>query len=79
MTKKNFYIVFAAEAASLERVKTGLYYADVMKVSTFDNVASKLEMVGGLKYANICCSKKEAEGIKIAWNESYKTNGIYAL
>jgi hypothetical protein len=30
------------------------YYADIMRVSTMDNIASRLENIGGLMHANIC-------------------------
>lgn len=77
---KYFYIVFAAEAGSLfEIYKDGKkkYYADIMRVSTKDNIAARLEHIGGLLHANICRTKKDAETIKSAWNETYKLNGDY--
>ena len=82
---KYFYIVFAAEAGSLldlykdfqKDKKT--YYADIMRVSTMDNIASRLENIGGLMHANICQSKKEAEKIRDIWNKSYQEKNIYAF
>ena len=76
---KYFYIVFAAKAApplfETERDDKTRYYADIMRVSTQDNIASRLNNIGGLLHANICQSKKQAQEIKNAWNEAYKRNG----
>ena len=80
---KYFYIVFAAKAApplfETERDDKILYYADIMRVSTMDNIASRLENIGGLMHANICQSKKEAEKIRDIWNKSYQEKNIYAF
>lgn len=78
---KYFYIVFAAKAApplfETEKDHKTRYYADIMRVSTQDNIASRLDIIGGLLHANICRTKKEAQDIKDAWNEAYKLNGTY--
>ena len=36
-----------------------------------------LDRIGGLVTANVCNSRKEAEEIARAWNETYKKNGTY--
>ncbi len=80
MTRKNFYIVFGAKAGYLfQKPDKETFYADVLKVSSMDDIAYKLETIGGLLHANICVSKREAEEIKATWNEAYKNNGTYAF
>ena len=74
MTKKFFYIVYAANYYNNDS-----YYADVLKISSLENVAHKLEIIGGLLHANICATKKDAEQVKYTWNEQYKKNGTYAF
>jgi hypothetical protein len=80
---KYFYIVFAAKAASplfeTEKDDKTRYYAGIMRVSSMDNIASRLENIGGLMHANICQSKKEAENIRDIWNKSYQGKNIYAF
>lgn len=79
---KYFYIVFAAKAGTLFEIYKDdqeKYYADIMRVSTMDNIASRLENIGGLMHANICQSKKEAENIRDIWNKSYQEKNIYAF
>lgn len=34
-----------------------------------------LNMYAGMMHANICSSKREADAVARAWNESYKRNG----
>lgn len=82
---KYYYIVYAAEQDK-NRVNplTGErggsdyepgYYADVLRVSTQDNILHVLNMYAGVMYANICNSKREADAVARAWNEDYKRNG----
>lgn len=82
---KYYYIVYAAEQDK-NRVNpfTGEsggsdyepgYYAAVLRVSTQDNILHVLNMYAGMMRANICSSKREADAVARAWNESYKRNG----
>ena len=64
---KNFYF-----AATIER--DGRYLAMTIRVGTANNVVPIFE---GLKFANVCESKKQAEQIVQLWNASYRTNGTY--
>lgn len=73
---KYFYIVFTENYLSDDGEKM-LYIADVMRVSTADNIAARLEHIGGLLHANICETKKKAEAIRDAWNEQYKKNNVH--
>ena len=80
---KNFYIVFAVDGNRAPALYKGIagtnkkYFADVMCVSDLDNLAARLECIGGLLSANICSTKKQAREIADAWNEGYKKNGTY--
>lgn len=82
---KYYYIVYAAEQDK-NRVNpfTGDrggpdydlgYYAAVLRVSNQDNILHVLNMYAGMMHANICNSKREADAVARAWNESYKRNG----
>lgn len=51
-------------------------YAYAIKVTESDNLLGKLE-VKGIKYANICGTKKRASEIVDYWNNGYKQNGTY--
>jgi hypothetical protein len=53
------------------------YYADVLRISSDDNIFSALSAIGGLKAANAFPSKKQAEETAAFWNECYKRNGTY--
>ena len=56
--------------------ENGKFYAYAMRVSTADNLVSKLSRKS-LMTANICASKKEAASIVTAWNEEHKVNKRY--
>ena len=56
----------------------GGYYAYVIKFSSSDNLDSLLNKIGGLKVANVCATKKEADKLVNSWNDSFKENGMYA-
>ena len=84
---KYFYIVYTAEQdkhcvnpftgeRSGPDYAPGLY-ASVLRVSAQDNLLSVLNMYEGIKHANICTTKREADTIAAAWNDSYKRNGTY--
>lgn len=53
------------------------YYADVLRISSDDNIFSALSAIGGLKAANAFPSKKQAEETAAFWNECYKKNGTF--
>lgn len=53
------------------------YVAFAVSTSGYNNLVSLLDSIGGLVTANVCNSRKEAEEIARAWNETYKNNGTY--
>lgn len=65
------YFYFAVTIEENEK-----YYAYMLKLSSFDNVLSKLK-IKGILHANIFNTKKEAAATVEAWNKSYKANGTY--
>lgn len=56
--------------------ENGKSYAYALRVSTSDNLVSKLSRES-IVAANICESKKQAAEIVTTWNEGYKANGSY--
>lgn len=56
--------------------ENGKFYAYAMRVSTADNLVSKLSRES-IVTANICTSKKEAAYLVDIWNEAHKENGRY--
>lgn len=83
--KSYIYIAYTAEQDKNETTFTArkageylpAYYADVLRVSTDENILSALSAIGGLKAANAFPSKKQAEETTAFWNECYKRNGTY--
>lgn len=61
---------------ALQIEENGKFYAYSMRVSTADNLVSKLSRKS-LVTANICTSKKEAAATVDAWNAAHKANGKY--
>lgn len=55
------------------------YYSFVERVSHNDNLLYRLDCIGGIKYANLCSSKKDAEDLTAFWNECYEKNGTLAI
>ena len=53
------------------------YVAFAVSTSGCNDLVSLLDSIGGLVTANVCNSRKEAEEIARAWNETYKKNGTY--
>lgn len=53
------------------------YVAFAVSASGCENLVWVLDHIGGLVSANVCNSRKEAEEIARAWNETYKKNGTY--
>lgn len=66
---KNTYIVVSIQ-------EDGKNYAYVIKHHNSNNLTSALK-IKGIKAANICDTKKEAEKTATYWNECYKKNGTY--
>jgi hypothetical protein len=66
---KNFYIVINIK----ENEK---YYAYAVKISTMDNLLSKLE-IPNIYSANFFGTKKHTDEIVKSWNDAYKANGTY--
>lgn len=66
---KNFFI-----AIQIEENKK--YYAYTLKVSSSDNLLSKLQ-IKNITVANICKTEKEAKSIVESWNEIFKANDNY--
>ena len=69
MKKKSSYI-------TVQVTESGKNYAYAVKVSESDNLLSKLA-IKGIAAANLCNTKKEAEEVVTAWNESFKNNGSF--
>ena len=61
---------------ALQIEENGKFYAYASRVSTADNLVSKLRRKS-LVTANICTSKKEAAATVNAWNTAHKANGKY--
>ena len=61
---------------ALQIEENGKFYAYASRVSTADNLVSKLSRKS-LVTANICTSKKEAAATVDAWNAAHKANGKY--
>lgn len=53
------------------------YVSFAVSVSGNENLVSVLESIAGLISANVCTSRKEAEAIAAAWNETYEKNGTF--
>lgn len=66
---KNTYISVTIE-------KSGKRCAFAIAVSPSDNLLHALD-IAGISAANICQSKREAQEIAQAWNDSYRANGSY--
>ena len=61
---------------ALQIEENGKFYAYASRVSTADNLVSKLSRES-LVTANICTSKKEAAATVNACNTAHKANGKY--
>lgn len=53
------------------------YYSFVFSVGENDNLASRLDNIGGLQAAQLCQTKKAAQELADFWNDCYKRNGTY--
>ena len=56
--------------------ENGKSYAYALRVSTSDNLLSKL-IRESIVADKLCATKKQAAEIVTAWNEGYKANGSY--
>ena len=68
---KYFYIAAHKE-------ENGKFYAFLIKIAENENVLSKLAEKG-IKAANICNKKADAEMLVNFWNDTYKKNGNYLV
>lgn len=66
---KNFYI-------AVQIKEDDKFYAYAIKVASYDNVLSKLE-IPNIMTANICQSRKEAESWIKCWNDTWKADNRY--
>ena len=66
---KYFYFAVTVE-------ENGKYYAYIVKISSSDNVLSKLK-IKGILHANIYPTKKQAAATVEFWNRQHKINGTY--
>lgn len=66
---KYFYIAVEIE-------ENGKRYAYALKVTTCDNLLSKLT-IKGIVSATLCDAKWRATELCRVWNEAYKANGTY--
>ena len=66
---KYFYFAVTVE-------ENGKYYSYVVKISSSDNVLSRLKMKGILQ-ANIYPTKKQAAEVVERWNAIHKINNQY--
>lgn len=53
------------------------YYSYVLPCKAGGNLKFALDCIGGLQLAHLCNTKREAEDLVTAWNDSYKANGTY--
>lgn len=53
------------------------YYSYVLPCKAGENLKFVLDCIGGLQLAHLCNTKREAEDLVTAWNDSYKANGTY--
>ena len=82
---KNFYLAVTVEQDKNESILNKRtapeynpgYYSYIVKCSESQNVKSVLESIGGLLYANIFNTKKQATATVEYWNLMHKRNGKY--
>ena len=82
---KNFYLAVTIEQDKNESIINERtppeyspgYYSYIVKCSESQNVKSVLDSIGGLLYANICPTKKQAAATVEYWNLMHKRNGTY--
>lgn len=55
------------------------YCAFVITATQGDNLMRRLGVIGGLRSATLCETKKAAEAVAFFRNERYKADGTYAL
>lgn len=62
-------------AATIE--KDDRYASLTLSAGYGDNLVSLFERTEGLKYAQVCESRKRADEIVECWNRCHKANGAY--
>lgn len=67
--KRYFYFAVTVQ-------ENGKYYSYVEKISSSQNILSKLNAPGVL-HANICETKKRAVGIVERWNAIHRAQGLF--
>lgn len=72
---KNGFNIFTGKRAAPDYAPGR--YAFVLRTSAQDNILSLLNMYGGINFASVCTTKREAETIAADWNDSYKRDGTY--
>lgn len=55
------------------------YYAYAERVKNGANILSQLDIIGGLKVAEIYQTRKEANEVVECWRTAFKHNGTYAF
>ena len=78
-----FYIVYSADFIGDMNILTHeietehKLHAYVETVTEADNIAARLEIIGGLMSANIYGTKEKAQEVAAMMNEHYKAAGCY--
>lgn len=81
---KNVYLAIVVEQDKNDHIFTGRtgghepgYYAFVLSCSPSDNIAARLNIIGGLKVAQVSLTKKAAAETVNRWNSSFRENGSF--
>lgn len=61
----------------LTREKDGKRYAHAFRLRSNYNIASFVKDYPDIEWMNSCPTKKFAESLAQAWNDSFKNNGTY--
>ena len=59
--------------------ENGKYYAFADTIKTGQNLRNFIGKFRGEKVCHLCESRKQADELAIAWNETFKENGAYAF
>lgn len=62
---------------AVSTVEDGKRLAYVLKVLPCENLLHVLQSRPNVEFVNICESKREAQEVANAWNQSYWNNGTY--
>jgi len=69
MNKKSFYVFTICE--------NGKFYSYADAIQNCNNLVSIFAGIKNLYTANACDTRRQADEIARAWNDSYKQNGTY--